>query len=154
MKFAQEQEIEPGNFFILNGVMVYVAELNDPPRAQRQAQREAQGSSSTTAWRGRTSCGPLATELYKDPNGRRLSDPNVGPLFGDGPTTETVAAPRERVTGPDLRGEEPLGASRDREARRPAIQDRLHDRIARRSRPRREGRSNVLDGANPSREDV
>ena len=30
MKFANEQEIEAGGFFILHGVMVYVAEVNDP----------------------------------------------------------------------------------------------------------------------------
>ena len=31
MPFANEQEIKAGEFFILNGVMVYVAEVNDPP---------------------------------------------------------------------------------------------------------------------------
>jgi hypothetical protein len=30
MKFAKEQEIEAGGFFILNGLMVYVAEVRDP----------------------------------------------------------------------------------------------------------------------------
>ena len=98
MRFAQEQEIEPGNFFILNGVMVYVAELNDPH--VRNGKRNARlRLIFDNGLEGQNLLRSLATELYKDPNGRRLSDPNVGPLFGDGPTTETVAAPKERVTG-------------------------------------------------------
>ncbi len=35
----------------------------------------------------------LATELYKDPSGRRLSEPNAGPLFDPAPTTATVVGP-------------------------------------------------------------
>jgi hypothetical protein len=41
----------------------------------------------------------LATELYKDPSGRRISSPEAGPLFDAEATTETVAAPKSRVTG-------------------------------------------------------
>lgn len=41
----------------------------------------------------------LATELYKDSSGRRISDPNAGPLFNAAPTTITVAGPEERITG-------------------------------------------------------
>jgi hypothetical protein len=42
----------------------------------------------------------LATQLYKDPNGRRISDPNAGPLFGSPPqsVTRPVEA-HDRVTG-------------------------------------------------------
>ena len=41
----------------------------------------------------------LATELYKDPNGRRISDPEAGPLFNPEPTTKSVEAPEGRITG-------------------------------------------------------
>ncbi len=98
MKFAKEQEIEAGGFFILNGVMVYVAEVNDPH--VRNGKRNARlrlifdnGNEGQNLLRS------LATELYKDPNGRRISDPNIGPLFGSMPTTETTLAPNERITG-------------------------------------------------------
>ena len=40
----------------------------------------------------------LATQLYKDPNGRRISDPEAGPLYNPQPNTTTVAAPEERIT--------------------------------------------------------
>lgn len=41
----------------------------------------------------------LATQLYKDPGGRRISDPEADTLFNHQPTATTVAAPEGRVTG-------------------------------------------------------
>jgi hypothetical protein len=98
MKFANEQEIEAGGFFILNGVMVYVAEVNDPHirNGKRNARLRLIFENGTE---GQNLLRSLSTELYKDPMGRRVSDPNAGPLFDPTPTTTTVAAPTERVTG-------------------------------------------------------
>lgn len=48
---------------------------------------------------GQNLLGALATELYKDPNGRRLSDPNAGPLFNSEPSTERVGSKAGRITG-------------------------------------------------------
>ncbi|MBU1691602.1 MAG: GIY-YIG nuclease family protein [Gammaproteobacteria bacterium] len=98
MKFANEQEIEAGGFFILNGVMVYVAEVNDPHirNGKRNARLRLIFENGTE---GQNLLRSLATELYKDPNGRRLSDPNAGPLFDARPTTATVASPNDRITG-------------------------------------------------------
>lgn len=98
MKFANEQEIEAGGFFILNGVMVYVAEVNDPHirNGKRNARLRLIFENGTE---GQNLLRSLATELYKDPAGRRLSDPNAGPLFGATPTTTTIAAPNDRITG-------------------------------------------------------
>ena len=98
MKFANEQEIEAGGFFILHGVMVYVAEVNDPHirNGKRNARLRLIFENGTE---GKNLLRSLATELYKDPSGRRLSEPNAGPLFDPAPTTTTVAGPNERITG-------------------------------------------------------
>jgi len=96
--FANEQEIKAGEFFILNGVMVYVAEVNDPHT--RNGKRNARlrlifdnGAEGENLLRS------LATQLYKDPNGRRISDSEAGVLFNPRPTTTTAAAPEGRITG-------------------------------------------------------
>ena len=99
MKFANEQEIEAGGFFILNGVTVYVAEVRDPQirNGKRNARLRLIFENGTE---GQNLLRSLATELYKDPNGRRLSDPHAGPLFGPSNTElVSVAAPKDRVTG-------------------------------------------------------
>lgn len=102
MRFANEQDIEAGGFFILNGLMVYVAEVRDPHvrNGKRNARLRTIFDNGTE---GNNLLRSLATELYKDPNGRRISDPNAGPLFG-GPETETMQIARppgegERSTG-------------------------------------------------------
>ena len=100
MRFANEQDIEAGSFFVLNGVMVYVAEVRDPHvrNGKRNARLRLIFDNGTE---GNNLLRSLATELYKDPNGRRISDPNPGPLFGAA-ETQTVALPAgpgERVTG-------------------------------------------------------
>ncbi|MFX8215234.1 GIY-YIG nuclease family protein, partial [Acinetobacter baumannii] len=76
-----EQEIEAGGFFILNGVMVYVAEVRDPHirNGKRNARLRLIFDNGTE---GQNLLRYLATQLYKHPNGRRISDPNAGPLFG------------------------------------------------------------------------
>ena len=99
MKFAKEQEIEAGGFFILNGLMVYVAEVRDPHirNGKRNARLRLIFDNGTE---GNNLLRSLATELYKDPNGRRLSDPHAGPLFGQGGAELVhVAAPHDRITG-------------------------------------------------------
>lgn len=99
MKFAKEQEIAAGGFFILNGLMVYVAEVRDPHirNGKRNARLRLIFDNGTE---GNNLLRSLATELYKDPNGRRLSDPHAGPLFGQGGAELVrVAAPQDRITG-------------------------------------------------------
>lgn len=98
MRFKNEQEIEAGWFFVLNGVMAYVAEVNDPHvrNGKKNARLRLVFENGTE---GQNLLRSLATELYKDPAGRRISEPNAGPLFDPTPTTETVSAPVGRVTG-------------------------------------------------------
>jgi hypothetical protein len=98
LKFANEQEINAGEFFILNGVMVFVAEVNDPHfrNGKRNARLRLIFENGTE---GENLLRSLATELYKDPSGRRISNPESGPLFGSESSTENVSAPEARITG-------------------------------------------------------
>jgi Meiotically up-regulated gene 113 len=98
MPFANEQAINAGEFFILNGVMVYVAEVNDPHirNGKRNARLRLIFENGTE---GENLLRSLATQLYKDPNGRRISDPVAGPLYNTETTTKTIEATEGRVTG-------------------------------------------------------
>lgn len=83
-EFANEQEISAGQFFILNGIMVYVAEVHDPHirNGKRNARLRLIFGNGTE---GNNLLRSLATELYKDPHGRRVTEKEAGPLFSDKP---------------------------------------------------------------------
>jgi hypothetical protein len=80
-RFGREASIEQGHFFILSGQMVYVAEVGDPfraPNGDADARLRAifsNGTESNLLLRS------LQRARYKDETGRRLSEPNPGPLF-------------------------------------------------------------------------
>ena len=80
LKFANEQEIAAGEFFILNGVMVYIAEVGETHlrSGKKNARLRLIFDNGTE---GNNLLRSLARELYKDPNGRRVSSPDAGPLF-------------------------------------------------------------------------
>ena len=82
MKFRKEQEIDAGEFFILNGIMVYVAEVGETHirNGKKNARLKLIFDNGTE---GNNLLRSLATELYKDPKGRRISTPYAGPLFDD-----------------------------------------------------------------------
>jgi len=84
IKFRREQEIAAGEFFILNGVMVYVAEVGDTHirNGKKNARLRLVFDNGTE---GNNLLRSLATELYKDENGRRITSPDAGPLFDDIP---------------------------------------------------------------------
>lgn len=98
LKFANEQEIRAGEFFILNGIMVYVAEVNDPHvrNGKRNARLRLIFENGTE---GENLLRSLATELYKDPSGRRISSSRAGPLYRYEPTADDLPAPQDQVTG-------------------------------------------------------
>lgn len=80
IRFANEQEISVGDFFILNGIIVYVAELNDPQLRNGRPDARLRcifdnGTESDMLLRS------LARQLYNDQNGRRITNPEAGPLF-------------------------------------------------------------------------
>lgn len=78
--FSNEQEIDAGEFFILNGVMVYVAEMGEVHirNGKRNARLRLIFDNGTE---GNNLLRSLATELYKDENGRRITTTESGPLF-------------------------------------------------------------------------
>ncbi|MEY9537867.1 hypothetical protein ABIE85_000927 [Bradyrhizobium diazoefficiens] len=82
--FANEQEIGAGEFFILNGVLVYVAEVGETHirNGKKNARLRLIFDNGTE---GNNLLRSLATELYKDTNGRRITTTDMGPLFTDMP---------------------------------------------------------------------
>lgn len=81
--FGQYATIEQGHWFILEGQTVYVAEVGeefDSPQGKRDARLRVIFSNGTESDLLRLS---LARALYKDEAARRITDPDVGPLFAD-----------------------------------------------------------------------
>ena len=81
--FKAEASVEQGNFFIVGGQFAYVAEKGDEFETS-SGQPDARlrliygnGTESNLLMRS------LQRALTRDGNGRRLSDPDAGPLFGD-----------------------------------------------------------------------
>ncbi len=81
LRYGKDTSIEVGNFFILGGQIVYVAEIGDEfkaPNGEKDARLRAIYSNGTESNILRRS---LQRALYKDEAGRRLTDPDMGPLF-------------------------------------------------------------------------
>lgn len=79
-RFSREREIDAGDFFILNGIMVYVAEVGatHTRNGKKNARLRLIFDNGTE---GNNLLRSLATELYKDANGRRVITADAGPLF-------------------------------------------------------------------------
>lgn len=82
-RFGENAEIKQGEFFIVGGQMAYVANMDDefvteygrPDRRLRVIYDNATESDLLLR--------SLQRALYKDDAGRRITDPNAGPLFGN-----------------------------------------------------------------------
>lgn len=82
-RFGRDASIADGSFFILGGQLVYVAETGETikaPNGESDARLKVIYSNGTESNLLRRS---LQRALYKDDAGRRLTDPNAGPLFSD-----------------------------------------------------------------------
>ncbi|KAA0892558.1 GIY-YIG nuclease family protein [Pusillimonas sp. ANT_WB101] len=82
-RFGRDASIVDGGFFILGGQLVYVAETGETikaPNGESDARLRVIYSNGTESNLLRRS---LQRALYKDDAGRRLTDPNVGPLFSE-----------------------------------------------------------------------
>ncbi len=83
LRFGRDASVLQGNFFILGGQMAYVAEVGEPIRAPngeadaRMRVIYSNGTESNLLQRS------LQRALYKDETGRRVTDTDSGPLFGD-----------------------------------------------------------------------
>jgi hypothetical protein len=79
--FERDASVAEGNFFILGGQFVYVAEMGEvfrTPNGEPDARLHviySNGTESNLLLRS------LQRALYKDETGRRLTDPDAGPLF-------------------------------------------------------------------------
>lgn len=82
-RFGRDAAINQGEFFILGGQMVYVAAVGEvyrTPNSEQNARMRviySNGTESNLLLRS------LQRALYKDDAGRRLTEPNAGPLFSD-----------------------------------------------------------------------
>lgn len=82
-RFAKDASIDKGEFFILSGQIVYVAEVGEEERRTKNERPDRRlrviydnATESDILMRS------LQRALYKDEAGRRIVDPHPGPLFG------------------------------------------------------------------------
>jgi hypothetical protein len=89
-RFAKEASVELGNFFILNGQLVLVAEVGEEikaPNGANDARLRVIYDNGTESNLLRRS---LQRALYKDDAGRRVTDPDAGPLFSETPESDDI----------------------------------------------------------------
>lgn len=90
LRFGRDTSIADGNYFIVGGQLAYVAEVGETikaPNGESDARLRviyANGTQSNLLRRS------LQRALYKDDTGRRLTDPDMGPLFGDAPEPDDI----------------------------------------------------------------
>jgi hypothetical protein len=83
LRFGRDTSIADGNYFIVGGQLAYVADVGETikaPNGESDARLRviyANGTESNLLRRS------LQRALYKDETGRRLTDPDMGPLFGE-----------------------------------------------------------------------
>lgn len=83
LRFGRDASVDQGNFFILDGQIAYVAEVGEAtrtPNGESNARLRVIFSNGTESNLLERS---LQRALYKDETGRRITDPDNGPLFGD-----------------------------------------------------------------------
>jgi len=83
LRFGRDASVAEGNFFILGGQMVYVAEMGETfrtPNGEPDARMRVIFSNGTESNLLQRS---LQRALYKDDTGRRITDADAGPLFSD-----------------------------------------------------------------------
>ena len=90
LRFGRDASIAEGNYFIVGGQLAYVAEVGETIKAtngENDARLRviyANGTESNLLRRS------LQRALYKDDTGRRLTDTDMGPLFGDAPEPDDI----------------------------------------------------------------
>ncbi len=83
LRFGRDASITEGNFFILGGQVVYVAQMGEAfrtPNGEPDARMRVIFSNGTESDLLQRS---LQRALYKDDTGRRITDADAGPLFSD-----------------------------------------------------------------------
>ena len=91
LRFGRDTTIADGNYFIVGGQLAYVAEVGDTikaPNGESDARLRVVYANGTESNLLRRS---LQRALYKDNTGRRLTEPDMGPLFGDAAEPDDIA---------------------------------------------------------------
>lgn len=92
IRYGQDTTIERGNFFIVDGLTAFVAEVGEPikaPNGENDARLRvifSNGTESDLLMRS------LQRALYKDEAGRRITDLSHGPLFSGENDDEDLAS--------------------------------------------------------------
>ena len=92
LRFGRDTSISSGNYFIVGGQLAYVADIGETikaPNGESDARLRVVYANGTESNLLRRS---LQRALYKDDSGRRLTDPDMGPLFGDVPEPDDIEA--------------------------------------------------------------
>jgi len=92
IRFGRDASVEVGNFFILGGQTVYIAGMGETfrtPNGTPDARMRVIYSNGTESDLLQRS---LQRALYKDDTGRRITDTEAGPLFGDSFEPEDIAS--------------------------------------------------------------
>ena len=89
LRFGRDTSVADGNYFIVGGQLAEVGEPIKAPNGESDARLRviyANGTESNLLRRS------LQRALYKDDTGRRLTDPDIGPLFGSEPQADDMAS--------------------------------------------------------------
>lgn len=92
LRFGRDTSIEGGNYFIVGGQLAYVAEVGETIKAaygRNDARLRVIYDNGTESNLLRRS---LERALYKDETGRRLTETDMGPLFGDASEPDDIEA--------------------------------------------------------------
>jgi hypothetical protein len=92
LRFGRDTSIDQGNFFIVGGQLAYVADVGETfkaPNGESDARLRVVYGNGTESNLLRRS---LQRALYKDESGRRLSETDMGPLFGDQAEPDDIAS--------------------------------------------------------------
>lgn len=90
--FGKDGSIEIGNYFIVNGQIAYVAEIGEyfkAPNGETDARMQVIFSNATES---NLLMRSLQRALYKDEAGRRITDPDAGPLFSQQTEPDDIAS--------------------------------------------------------------
>lgn len=82
-RFEKDASIEAGDFFIVNGQMVYVAHVGEPFKAPNGGMNARLRAIYANGTESNLLLWSLQRALFKDENSRRLTQPDLGPLFED-----------------------------------------------------------------------
>ena len=90
LRFGRDASIATGNFFILGGQLAYVAEMGEQYRTPNNEINARLRVIYSNATESDLLLRSLQRALYKDNTGRRLTHPDLGPLFGDTPEPDDI----------------------------------------------------------------